>query len=187
MKRSLWSVAVAMGLAVGAGTAQAQVPSVNPLSFGVSGGLSVANGDFSDAVNAGYNLSGMVGLHLPAMPISFRGEIQYQKFGMKGLPDGVSGNFSTVAGIVNAIYQLPTPLISPYVTGGVGMYHVKGSGSSSGVSASTSSNKFGYDLGVGIKFHLSSFSTFVEGNWQSISADNGYAMRTIPLRFGFMF
>src|SRR5690348_18510368 len=83
MKRSLWSVAVAMGLAVSAGAAQAQVPSVKPLSFGVAGGLSVANGDFSNVVNAGYNVSGMVGLHLPAMPLKFRAELQYQHFGLK--------------------------------------------------------------------------------------------------------
>src|SRR5690349_7357249 len=128
MKRSLWSVAVAMGLAASAAAAQAQVPSVNPLSFGVSGGLSVANGDLSDAVNAGYNLSGMVGLHLPAMPISFRGELQYQHFGFKDVGGvAVDGNFSTLAGIANAIYQLPTPLISPYFTGGIGIYHVKSS------------------------------------------------------------
>lgn len=180
MKRSLWSVAVAMGLAASAAAAQAQVPSVNPLSFGVSGGLSVANGDFSDAANAGYNVSGMVGLHLPALPISFRGELQYQHFGMKGLPADVSGNFSTLAGIANAIYQLPTPIISPYFTGGIGMYHVSATGADG-------SNKFGYNLGAGINFHLSSFGTFVEADWQSISGDNGYSMRTIPLRFGVTF
>lgn len=181
MKRSLWSVAVAMGLAVSAGAAQAQVPSVKPLSFGVSGGLSVANGDLSQAVNAGYNLSGMVGLHLPAMPISFRAELQYQHFGMKDIGGvAVDGSFSTVAGIANAVYQLPTPVISPYITGGVGMYHVTSSGAD-GV------NKFGYNVGAGIKFHLSSFGTFVEANWQNISADNGSSLRMIPLRFGVTF
>jgi opacity protein-like surface antigen len=178
MKRSLWSVAVAMGLAVTAGTAQAQVPSVNPLSFGVSGGLSVANGDFGDVVNAGYNLSGMVGLHLPAVPVSFRGELQYQKFGYKdGL--GLGGNSSTLGGIVNAMLKMPTPLISPYITGGVGLYHLTATGAEG-------QTKFGYNVGAGVSFHLASFSTFVEGNWQSISVDGG-SMRSIPLRFGFMF
>jgi len=180
MKRSLWSVAVAMGLAASAAAAQAQVPSVNPLSFGVSGGLSVANGDYSDFVNAGYNLSGMVGLHLPALPISFRGELQYQRFGFKDQQGiSVDGNSSTLGGIVNAIYQLPTPVISPYITGGIGMFHM----SSTGFDGTT---KFGYDLGAGINFHLSSFGTFIEADWQSISTE-GTPTRTIPLRFGVTF
>jgi opacity protein-like surface antigen len=180
MKRSLWSVAVAMGLAVSAATAQAQVPSVNPLSFGLSGGLSVASGDFGDAVNAGYNVSGLVGLHLPTLPIRFRGELQYQRFGWKDVAGlTASGNTSTIGGIVNAIVQMPTPLVSPYFTGGVGMYHL----SSTDVD---SQNKFGYNLGVGISFHLSSINTFVEADYQSISVENG-SMKTIPVRFGLTF
>ncbi|HET7564497.1 MAG TPA: outer membrane beta-barrel protein [Gemmatimonadaceae bacterium] len=186
MKRSLWSVAVAMGLAVSAGAAQAQVPSVKPLSFGVAGGLSVANGDFSNVVNAGYNVSGMVGLHLPAMPLKFRAELQYQHFGLKDQGINITGNWSTLAGIANAIYQLPTPVISPYITGGVGMYHVKGTANDGTNSGSSSENKFGYNLGAGINFHLSSFGTFIEADWQSVSMDGG-AMRTIPLRFGVTF
>jgi opacity protein-like surface antigen len=180
MKRSLWSVAVAMGLAVSAATAQAQVPSVNPLSFGVAGGLSVASGDFGDVANAGYNISGLVGLHLPAMPIRFRGELQYQHFGFKDVSGlAVGGNSSTLAGIVNAIVQMPTPLVSPYLTGGIGMYHLSATGADS-------QNKFGYNLGVGISFHLSSINTFVEADYESISVDNG-SMKTVPLRFGITF
>lgn len=178
MKRSLWSVAVAMGLAVSAATAQAQVPSVNPLSFGVSGGLSVASGDFGDVANAGYNVSGLVGLHLPAMPIRFRGELQYQRFGFKDVVP-ITGNSSTLGAMVNAIVQMPTPLVSPYFTGGIGMYHLS-------ATDADSQNKFGYNIGAGISFHLSSINTFVEADWQSISTD-GSAMRTIPVRFGITF
>ncbi|HEX5437781.1 MAG TPA: outer membrane beta-barrel protein [Gemmatimonadaceae bacterium] len=176
MKRSFLSLAVALGLVVSTGAAQAQ----KPVSIGVSGGLSVANGDFAQAVNAGYNISGMVGLHAPALPVSLRAELQYQRFGLKDLPAGLGGNWSTTAGIANLLYQLPTPVVSPYVTGGIGLYHVSVSG------LDGSANKFGYNLGAGIAFHLASFGTFIEGDWQSVSMDGG-AMRSIPLRFGVTF
>ena len=65
MKRSILGLgAVALALTVSASAAQAQ----RPVSFGVSAGAALPNGDLSEGTSMGYNLTGSVGLSMPALP-----------------------------------------------------------------------------------------------------------------------
>jgi opacity protein-like surface antigen len=176
MKRTV--LGVAMGLALIAGTANAQ--SVKPFSIGISGGLSAPTGDFGDAFKSGYNLSGMFELQPAGFPVALRLEGQFQKFDAKG---GADANFRTLGALANVVYYIPSPgIVKPYFTGGLGLINGKmktplGDGDDT---------KFAYDLGAGVNFQLTGFTTFVEANWQSIQAEGG-AIRQFPIRVGVKF
>jgi len=173
MKRTV--LGVAMGLALMAGAANAQ--SVKPFSIGISGGMSVPTGDYSDFIKSGYNLSGMFEVKPAAFPVALRLEGQWQKFDAKG---GEDANLRTLGVLANAVYYLPTPgIVKPYFTGGLGMMNGK-------VTGGESSTKFAFDLGAGVNFQLTGITTFVEANWQSIQTE-GTAFRQFPIRVGVKF
>jgi opacity protein-like surface antigen len=180
MKRSVFGVAMGLALMATAANAQSIVPAAKPVSFGISGGLSMPNGDFGDAFKSGYNISGLVQFQQPTWPVAIRVEAQYQDFSAK---EGVDASVSTIGGLANVLYYIPTKsTVAPYVTGGLGFFHVKADvGDESG-----SNNKFGYGLGAGVEFHLTSMSTFIEADWQSVQTE-GSATRMIPIRVGIKF
>ena len=81
------------------------------------------------------------------------------------------------------IYAFPTKsTVRPYVTGGLGYFHLKAEEGD----LSASDNKFGFDMGAGLDFQLSGMNTFIEANWQSIRAE-GAAANQIPIRVGIRF
>jgi opacity protein-like surface antigen len=180
MKRSVFGVAMALALVATAANAQSVVPAAKPVSFGIAGGMSVPTGDFGDGFKSGYNVSGLVQFQQPTWPVALRIEAQYQDFGAKG---GVDASAKTIGGLANVIYAFPTKsTVRPYVTGGLGYFHLKmDMGDVSG-----SDNKFGFDFGAGLDFQLSGMNTFIEANWQSVRAE-GAAMNQIPVRVGIRF
>jgi opacity protein-like surface antigen len=173
MKRTV--VGVAMGLALLAGSANAQ--SVKPFNIGISGGLSVPTGDAGDLVKSGYNLSGMFEVKPMAFPVALRLEGQWQRFDVKG----VDANYRTLGVLANAVYYIPSPgIVKPYFTGGLGMVNEKLS------AFDDSETNFAFNLGAGVNFQLTGITTFVEANWQSIQSE-GSATRMFPIRFGVKF
>jgi opacity protein-like surface antigen len=180
MKRSVFGVAMALALVATAANAQSVVPAAKPVSFGIAGGMSVPTGDFGDGFKSGYNVSGLVQFQQPTWPVALRIEAQYQDFGAKG---GVDASAKTIGGLANVIYAFPTKsTVRPYVTGGLGYFHLKMEmGDVSG-----SDNMFGFDFGSGLDFQLSGMNTFIEANWQSVRAE-GAAMNQIPVRVGIRF
>lgn len=180
MKRSVFGVAMALALVATAANAQSVVPAAKPVSFGIAGGMSVPTGDFGDGFKSGYNVSGLVQFQQPTWPVALRIEAQYQDFGAKG---GVDASAKTIGGLANVIYAFPTKsTVRPYVTGGLGFFHLKMDMGD----LSASDNKFGFDFGAGLDFQLSGMNTFIEANWQSIRAD-GSAANQIPVRVGIRF
>ncbi|HEY9478847.1 MAG TPA: porin family protein [Gemmatimonadaceae bacterium] len=180
MKRSVFGVAMGLALVATAANAQSLVPAAKPVSFGIAGGMSMPTGDFGDAFKSGYNVSGLVQFQQPTWPVAIRVEAQYQDFSAKG---DVDASTKTMGGLANVLYNFPTKsIVRPYVTGGLGFFHIKvDAGDVSG-----SDNKFGYDLGAGLDFQLSGMNTFLEANWQSIRGDGGSANQ-IPIRVGIRF
>jgi opacity protein-like surface antigen len=180
MKRSVFGVAMGLAMMATAANAQSMVPAAKPVSFGIAGGLSMPTGDFGDGFKSGYNISGLLQFQQPTWPVAIRVEGQYQDFSAK---DGVDASVNSIGGLANVLYYFPNQsTVKPYVTGGLGFFHVKSElGDVSG-----SDNKFGYDLGAGLEFRLSGMSTFVEANWQSVQTE-GSAMRMIPIRVGIKF
>lgn len=180
MKRTVFGVAMALALVATAANAQSVVPTAKPVSFGIAGGMSMPTGDFGNGFKSGYNVSGLFQFQQPTWPVALRIEAQYQDFSAKG---GVDASMKTIGGLANLIYAFPTKsTVRPYLTGGLGYFHLKADmGEVSG-----SDNKFGYDFGAGLDFQLSGMNTFIEANWQSVRAE-GAAMNQIPIRVGIRF
>ncbi|MBX6330474.1 MAG: outer membrane beta-barrel protein [Gemmatimonadaceae bacterium] len=180
MKRALFGVAMGVAMVAASANAQTAAPAAKPFSFGVSGGATVPTGDFGDAYKTGYNISALGEYRGPAWPVAVRLEAQFQHFGADGVADASIKSFG---GLASVVYYVPSKgLVKPYVTGGVGFFHL----TTDNGSVSDSQNKFGYDLGLGFNFQLTGFSTFVEGNWQGIQTE-GSAAKMFPIRVGVRF
>jgi opacity protein-like surface antigen len=176
--------AIAVSSAAVAG-AQGVTSATKPFSLGISGGASIPTGDLSNYANTGYNIGGHVALGTPALPISFRGDVNYDNFGAKGSGSSNAHIWSYTA---NAVYEVPTMTgIRPYVIGGVGGFTPGASYSSGGTTVSAnSSTQFGFDVGGGITIPLSGFNAFIEARYNHFN-DNGSTTSFVPITFGIMF
>lgn len=181
MKRALRAFGVAMALAAPVAL-QAQASSDKPISFGVSGGLSILNGDIADGYESGYSVAGHVGIKPAGLKsLRFRGDVSFDRWGAKRFDD-ISLRSLGIAG--NAIYDFPVQsasTIRPYILGGVGVYNVK-------VSADNGDSwtKAGLQAGGGVEFRLSGFSTFVEAKYVNVFTE-GFDLRYTPITFGVRF
>jgi opacity protein-like surface antigen len=171
MTRTMAGVLVGLALCATAANAQS---AAEPASFtlGFSAGLSVPGGDFSAVAKSGYNISAMVEYQAPTLPVAFRGEAQWQQFGIKG----GTGSYKVLTALANVVYPFRTSgVVTPYATGGLGAASIPFNGKR-GV-------RFAYDLGAGAQFQVRDVSSFVEVNWQSIEA-SGASLRQFPIRVG---
>jgi opacity protein-like surface antigen len=199
MKRS--TLAAAALVLVAASTAQAQAPTMaRPFTFGVSAGAAIPTGELAKndpefdccGASTGYHINGLIGYQPATMPIGFRGEIMYNRFGLKNLPSGVDGNGTIFGGSVNAVVGGASSVgVSPYFIGGVDYAQFKGTLEEGGVSISGKASGFGLNGGVGIKIPLSGFQTFVEARYHYLFTKDDNAGTTngafVPVSFGIMF
>ena len=189
MKRSMMTVA-ALAVTFVASTAQAQV--ARPISFGVSAGAAIPTGDMGEGLNTGFGLTGLADMKTPTLPVNFRAELSFNRFGVKDMPAGVDGSSRIFAGIVNAVASIPTSgSVKPYLLGGPGVYSLKTTLSDGDVDVSTSKTAVGLNGGMGLNFHVGTFSTFAEARYHYIFSkddDTGATnSQTIPLSFGIRF
>jgi opacity protein-like surface antigen len=188
MKRSMMTVA-ALAVTFVASTAQAQV--AKPISFGVSAGAAIPTGDMGDGLNTGFGIAGTADMKTH-LPVNFRGELSFNRFGAKDMPSGVDGHARIFAGIVNAVLSIPTSGgVQPYVIGGPGVYSLKTTVSDGTVDISSSKTAMGLNGGAGLNFHIGTFSTFAEARYHYIfSKDDNKGFvnsQTIPVSFGIRF
>jgi opacity protein-like surface antigen len=185
LKRAILAVALAGAALVSLPLAtRAQVSTAaKPVEFGFAAGASLPVSDLSDATNTGFNVTGTVGFHPQMIPLGVRVDVAYNRFGIKNNSAGITGDFHFTSVTGNLEYSIPSEAVSPYLIGGAGVYNASGSinGSSGG-----SSNKFGWNLGGGIKMPLSGFDTFLEARYNQIQG-NGGSVKFIPITFGVMF
>ena len=135
-------------------------------------------GDFGKAVNLGYNIGVGAEFTQPTSPVGFRLEIDFHENSYEDqLGDG---SFRTLAGIANLIYA-QNKTEGPYLIGGVGLY--RGYDPDIDDSGET---KAGINGGIGYRFGLSGFSTFVEARYHHIFTDAN-ATQMIPISFGVRF
>lgn len=185
--RRLAPLAAAMALvaasAVAAG-AQNVTGFNKPFSFGVMGGAAVPTGDLGRNTNTGFNITGILGLNTPDLPLNFRINVGYNSFGLKGGGSGDNIRIWEFTG--NGTYTFPVTGMSirPYLTGGLGMYNT--GGSLGGVSAG-SRNRFGFNAGGGLIIPLTGFNTFVEARYNQVSGENGVNFSFVPITFGVSF
>jgi opacity protein-like surface antigen len=171
----LSALAGAVTLTAAASTAGAQFSS-NPFQIGASAGVAIPTGDLGDAANLGYNVTLAVGYKPMLTPIGVRVEAAYNEFGAE---DGFE-KLNVPAFTGNLVYALPGVSFSPYIIGGAGLYtpNIALDGGRE--------NKFGFNVGGGIKLPLSSsFETFVEARYHKVSVDNGN-FSFVPVTFGIM-
>jgi opacity protein-like surface antigen len=176
---------IGVALAVAAAPAQAQ------LAFGLAGGASTPSGSLNDRQNLGYNGLATIQLGVPAFPLQFRADLQYNSFGGKNFTDSFNraqngSDTRVISGSLNAVFALLPGPIKPYLIGGVGYYDTK-------LTGNQSSRKVGYNYGAGMKFGLTGASLFVEARVHQINnatfdvGNNLTTARFIPVTIGVMF
>jgi len=155
------------------------------VGFGLSGGLSVPTGDLGDAVDAGYSVAGHVFLKPSSMKsLRFRGDVSFDRWAYKG---NIDGNSRVLGFVGNAILDLSTNGgVKPYVLGGLGAYNGKSTTEVGSVNVSSSSTDVGIQVGGGLNFQLSGFSTFLELKYVNIFTENN-STGFIPITFGVRF
>lgn len=181
------AVVVVTSLAVPASRAAAQVAPVNPFSFGVSAGAAVPTGDQSSDVETGYSVDGIIGLRVPTLPISFRGEVGYTRFGIKGADNSY---IRSISGVANAVYTFsagPTAIVRPYLIGGVGAYNLRATAKLGNVTVTENAGtKIGLNGGIGLEIPLSGITGFGEVRYASVFTE-GSNTSYVPIRFGLRF
>lgn len=182
MKRTALKIAAfAFLAAASATTAQAQ----RMYSVGVSAGAAMPTGDFGEVSSMGYNVTGSVGLSVPALPVSFRIDGMLNQFSFKEVDDLGT---RIIGANANVVYAFPGLAVRPYVIGGAGMYNMKATGD--GIE-SESVTEFGLNGGLGAQFSLSGFKTFAEARLHHVmskdDASGAPNMQFSPISFGIMF
>jgi opacity protein-like surface antigen len=180
--RKLLPAAVLALVAFGTEVASAQ--SFKPSVFG---SVVLPTGDIGNSLNTGFMAGAAADVSL-SMPVSWRAEASYARFGLKNDGSGDTGSSSDVSGRINAVFSLPSMGVSPYIIGGGGLYHVMTSFTSPGVvSADLSSNRFGWNVGAGIDMQVASVPARIEARYHSVSMDGGGKYTYMPITFGIRF
>lgn len=170
--------AAALGLA---GSAHAQ-GAARPISFGVSGGISLPSGAAGDELQSGFNANALVEARQAAGPLGFRAEVGYNRFAF----DAGDASYRLISGVANGIFRVGTASggpVAPYVIAGVGVYN----GQISDAQFETDSEtKLGINGGVGIDIPLSGIATFIEARYHTIFTE-GDRVNFIPITVGIRF
>lgn len=160
-----------------------------PFKIGFGGGVSVPVSDYKSSFDSGFHGKAMFQWKVPSLPLSLGTSLGYEKFDLKSVAPGVIGSQNILSALGNASYHFPVGPIKPYVTAGLGAYHI--SSSATGV-PDAKTTKFGIDGGLGVEFKLGGISAFAEGRIENIyTSDQGVAQsfntQVIPVTFGVLF
>lgn len=189
--------ALVSGIVLLASTASAQIPGPagKMVQFGLGGGVSVPLGNAQDALKEGFHVRGFVKVKPPAFPVSLRGALGYQKFGLDQLPVGTEGSGNILSGLGGISIGKSVGPLRPYVTASLGAFRIESKVDQNGNETSAHETKFGIDAGVGLEFKLMSLKGFVEGRLENVYTDQGFdsslledaSTRIVPVTFGLMF
>ncbi|MBR9988896.1 MAG: porin family protein [Gemmatimonadetes bacterium] len=166
---------VAAALVFTASDAQAQ------MGFSIAGGPSIATGDFGEGLDMGYHLKGALGFSVPMLPIGLEADAMWTRFNASDIDDS---HMQILSGTLNAVVNLPTPGITPYLIGGVGMYN--GKATIMGESGDGETD-FGFNVGAGVRMGLVGLGgVFAEARLHNVLGD-GETARFIPISLGIRF
>ena len=153
------------------------------------GGASVPVGDLGNAVDLGYTLGAHVLLSPSSLPaLGFRADITYDSWKEKGILNSVANAKTRNIGVMgNVILKSSSAMaIKPYAIGGLGLVNSKRSGTIGSVSVTgASQSNFGAQVGGGLEFQLSGFTTFVEAKFVNAFATK--SVNWVPITFGIRF
>jgi hypothetical protein len=196
--------AAVLGLVLSATAASVSAQAIvsSPVRFGIMGGATVPLSDLSDEEKTGWNAGALVSIGVPLVPVSFRIDAQWQQlsgkdFSTLGGAGGSSSfpNLRIIDGTANVVYTfgaaLPTKF---YLIGGAGIYNERFKDPNS--DAHADGTKFGLNAGVGFKFQLTGFATFIEARYHNVingtsvgDGDNSNAksLQFVPISVGITF
>ena len=202
-RTSITAVALGLVLSAAAVPLAAQAIVSSPVRFGIMGGATFPLSDLKDAAKTGWNAGALVTIGVPLVPVSFRVDGQWQQMQGKDVEFGSPGggtivdrtDFRIIDGTANVVYTfgaaLPTKF---YLIGGLGVYNERAKDQGSDITAS--STKFGLNGGVGFKFQLTGFSTFIEARYHNVihgtaigdvDSSNAKSLQFIPITVGITF
>lgn len=184
----LWARVLSFSMALTVPAAlTAQSGSQRPLSLGISGGMALATGEFgSGMAGMGYDVTGHLYYKLPSSnKLALRGDVSFDKWGDDS--DNRLG-VRNLGFTGNAIFALSNSGgVRPYLLGGVGLYNSKTTYKHGYfINDSYSDTDFGFQLGGGLQFQLSGFSTFAELRYVTVYSDV-YHLNWLPVVFGVKF
>lgn len=158
-----------------AATILVAVPLHAQASFAISAGAAVPVGTTADGVDMGYNVTGSLGIKPPLAPLGLRIDAMLNSFAHKV----GGGNTRSIAGTVNGTLSgVGMPIPMGYLIGGLGLYNTD--------AGAGSSTDLGFNIGAGLNFPLTGFSTFLEARFHYVDGDGG-SMKFIPITFGMRF
>ena len=169
MKRMM--LAVAAGLLM-ASAASAQL-AIRPLSFGVGGGVSVADRSWGVEMERGYHLLATADLRVPATPVALRAELMHHRLGIANYSEALA---VTAAGVALTYDVLPMPMVNVYAVGGAGLYRDNGAGQGG-------RSNFGASAGLGARFPVMTMRMFIEGRYHVINN----MINVVPMSIGVQF
>ena len=159
---------VLLGALVAPSMAEAQLP----VSFGIAGGPTFSD----DAEDMGYHVGALMDINVPLFPVGFRVDGAMNQFNQAG---GKLRIFDVTA---NVMYTpLPTPLVKPYIIGGLGFYSSRITDSDE-----LGTDNMGINAGAGVKLNLLALKVFVDARYHHVFT-KGEATSFIPVSVGIMF
>jgi opacity protein-like surface antigen len=79
----------------------------------------------------------------------------------------------------------PSARFSPYLLGGLGMYHVTVSATSGGATSDTAETKLAWNLGGGLSYGVGAVTPFLEARYVSVASVAGFPRTTLfPISLG---
>lgn len=181
MKHALRTCAL-IAAVMGPATLRAQ-STERSVSVGVSGGLSLPMGDLGDVANSGYNLTGHLFFKPAALQsVRLRADVSFDRWDYKDVVV-FEGSTRAIGFVGNVVYDFPTEsssMLRPYALGGLGIFNAKNS------ETDESDTNLGLQVGGGLTFQLSGFSTFAEARFVNVFGD-GSSSRYVPITFGVRF
>jgi opacity protein-like surface antigen len=151
-------------------------------NFSLSGGFSLANGDFGQRNDAGYAIGVGLGVTQPGSPLSFRVDGLYSEYNSKFIDDKSQAGGVIASALLDFVIKGAS--FTPYAIGGVGLYSTK---EPLVTGTDESDTNVGWSVGGGIRFPLSGFSAYVESRYHSVSSAPGGGIAFAPVVFGLRF
>ena len=176
--------------------ARAQFPgmggSSRPISFVISGGMTLPAADLGDFHDAGMHFDAALLLNIPGLPVALRPEFSLTRFKLKeptiptpGVPTG------DVTQMITAMGNIELPLtMGLYALAGGGVMQLNVPDQSTG-GTEESSTSLMFDAGAGFRFSLGPARGFIEARVGAASYEAGKFGFTkaqfIPFTFGLVF
>lgn len=150
-------------------------------SFSIAAGAAVPVGTTGDALNVGYNATVGIGIKPPVAPLGLR--IEGMLNGMEG-KTAAQGKLMMLAGLVNVTVSGGAPVPVGYLIGGAGIYNMRWTDRATLFGGTDSDSEAGFNVGAGINFPLTGFSTFLEARFHYLVDSEA---KLIPITFGLRF